>query len=58
MSTWPLFDDAATPDLSPIDAVIGPPRGFEPATAAALREALGTIDTAPTTCRGADRAQQ
>lgn len=58
MSTWPLFDDAAKPDLQPIEAVIGPPRGFEPATADALRTALGTIDTAPTTCRGADEAQQ
>lgn len=58
MSTWPLFDDAAKPDLQPIEAVIGPPRGFEPATADALRTALATIDTAPTTCRGADEAQQ
>jgi uncharacterized protein DUF5995 len=58
MSPWTLFDAAAAPDLARIDAIIGAPRGFDEATAAALRSALATIDTAPTTCAAADAAQQ
>jgi hypothetical protein len=55
--TWPLFDDAAKPDLPTIDAVIGPPRGFDAQTAAALRRELPHIDTAPKSIRAADHAQ-
>ena len=55
--TWPLFDDAAQPDLQPIDAIIGAPRGFDAPTADALRRELPRIDTKPTTIRGADAAQ-
>jgi hypothetical protein len=55
--TWPLFDAAAQPDLRPIDAIIGAPRGFDAATEAALRRALPAIDTAPTSIRAADHAQ-
>jgi hypothetical protein len=55
--TWPLFDEAAAPDLRPIDDVIGAPRGFDAQTADALRRELPRIDTKPTTIRGADAAQ-
>ena len=55
--TWPLFDEAAAPDLRPIDDVIGAPRGFDAQTADALRRELPRIDTRPTTIRGADAAQ-
>jgi hypothetical protein len=56
--TWPLFAEAAQPDLKPIEAIIGTPRGFDEPTAAALRRALPQIDTAPTSIRAADDAQQ
>jgi hypothetical protein len=52
-----LFDDAARGDLRPIEAVLGPLRGFDDATAAALREALARIDTTPRSVTAADRAQ-
>lgn len=55
--TWPLFADAARPDLQPIEAIIGAPRGFDDTTAAALARELPRIDTAPTTIRAADHAQ-
>jgi hypothetical protein len=55
--TWPLFADAARPDLQPIEAIIGAPRGFDAATAAALARELPHIDTAPTSIRAADQAQ-
>jgi hypothetical protein len=55
--TWPLFDAAAQPDLTPIDAIIGAPRGFDPRIADALRRELPHIDTAPTSIRAADHAQ-
>jgi hypothetical protein len=54
---WQLFDDAAAPDLQPIRALIGEPRGLDPATAAALTAALPSIDTRPQTIEAADRAQ-
>ena len=57
MSGWELFDDAAKPDLQPIRAILGPPRGFDAKTAAALTEALQRIDNRPTTIEAADRAQ-
>jgi hypothetical protein len=55
--TWALFDDAAKPDLQPIHTFLGTPRGFDEATAAALRAALPSIDTRPQTIVAADRAQ-
>jgi hypothetical protein len=54
---WQLFDDAAAPDLQPIHALLGPPRGFDPATSAAIAAALPSIDTRPQTIEAADRAQ-
>lgn len=56
--SWPLFDDAAKPDLPPIEAILGAPRGFDATTEAALRRELPRIDTAPTSIRAADDAQQ
>jgi hypothetical protein len=53
-----LFDDAARDGLRPIDAIIGPLRGFDPAVAAALVAALPRIDTRPKTVAAADHAQQ
>jgi hypothetical protein len=55
--SWPLFDDAAKPDLQPIAAIIGEPRGFDAQTASALRRELPHIDTAPKSIHAADRAQ-
>ena len=55
MTTWPLF---AEPDLPSIEAAVGAPRGFDDATATALRAALPAIDTKPTSIRAADHAQQ
>jgi hypothetical protein len=57
MNGWQLFDEAAKPDLQPIQALLGTPRGFAPPLAAALRDALPEIDTAPTTIAAADQAQ-
>jgi hypothetical protein len=57
MSCWQLFDDAASTDLPPIQSFLGPPRGFDERTAAALVEALKHIDTAPKTVHAADRTQ-
>ncbi len=57
MTGWQLFDDAAAPDLQPIRELIGPPRGFDPATTAALQAALPSIDTRPQTIEAADHAQ-
>lgn len=57
MSGWELFDEAAKPDLQPIRTFLGPPRGFDANTAAALANALPHIDTQPTTIEAADRAQ-
>ena len=54
---WNLFDDAAKPDLQPLATYLAPLRPFDPKTAAALTDALGTVDTAPTTIEDADRAQ-
>lgn len=55
--TWPLFDEAAKPDLQTIDEIIGSPRGFDAQTAEALRRELPHIDTTPTSIRAADHAQ-
>jgi hypothetical protein len=44
---WNLFDEAAKPDLRPLASYLAPLRGFDPKTAAALVDALGTTDTAP-----------
>jgi hypothetical protein len=52
-----LFDDAARGDLRPIASVLGPLRGFDDATATALRRALAQVDTTPTSVLAADRAQ-
>jgi hypothetical protein len=57
MTGWQLFDDAAQPDLQPIQELIGTPRGFDDVTAAALRSALASIDTTPQSVRAADHAQ-
>ena len=57
MNGWQIFDDAAAPDLQPIRELIGPPRGFDGATAAALEAALPSIDTRPQTIEAADHAQ-
>jgi hypothetical protein len=57
MSGWELFDEAAKPDLQPIQALLGAPRGFDAKTAEALRAALPNIDTAPQTIGAADNAQ-
>jgi hypothetical protein len=54
---WKLFDDAAAADLRGLGAFLAPPRGFDERTAAALRDALPTIDTRPQTIQAADRAQ-
>jgi hypothetical protein len=55
---WPLFDDAAKPDLQTIEAIIGAPRGFDADVSTALRHELPRIDTAPTSIRAADHAQE
>ena len=55
MTAWPLF---AEPDLPSIEGAIGATRGFDDATAAALRAALPSIDTKPQSIRAADHAQQ
>jgi hypothetical protein len=57
MRGWELFDDAAKPDLQPIEAFLGAPRGFDDRTARALAEALPAIDTRPQTIEAADHAQ-
>jgi uncharacterized protein DUF5995 len=57
MTDWELFDAAVPEGQQPIQAIVGPPRGFSATTAAALREALPTIDTRPQTIEAADRAQ-
>ena len=57
MADWELFDAAVPEGQQPIQAILGPPRGFSATTAAALREALPTIDTRPQTIEAADRAQ-
>jgi hypothetical protein len=54
---WELFDEAAKPDLQPIRAVLGAPRGFDDDTARALATALPAIDTRPQTIEAADHAQ-
>jgi Family of unknown function (DUF5995) len=54
---WNLFDEAAKPDLRPLASYLAPLRGFDPKTAAALVDALGTTDTAPKSIEEADRAQ-
>lgn len=55
---WELFDAAAGSDLRPLRDFVPAPRGFDAATAEALRAALRDLDTAPKTMRAADRAQQ
>jgi hypothetical protein len=55
VTRWPLF---AFDDVPSIESVIGEPRGFDDATAAALRAALPGIDTKPQSIRAADHAQQ
>ena len=55
MTAWPLF---AEPDLPSLESIIGSVRGFDDATAAALRAALPAIDTRPTSIQAADHAQQ
>jgi hypothetical protein len=57
MPAWDLFDAAAKPDLQPIHALLGEPRGFDAATTAALQRAMAEIDTRPQTIIAADRAQ-
>ena len=52
-----LFDEAAGADLRPIAEILGPPRGFPPAVARALTEALAGIDSTPQSIGAADRAQ-
>jgi hypothetical protein len=56
-SGWELFDEAAKPDLQPIRTLLGEARPFDGKVAAALTDALRTIDTAPQTIEAADRAQ-
>src|SRR5438105_4466640 len=58
MTGWELFDDAAKPDLQPIQAFLGAPRTFDAAMTAALSRALPDIDTRPQSIVAADRAQQ
>ncbi|HEY1551581.1 MAG TPA: DUF5995 family protein [Kofleriaceae bacterium] len=55
MHGWELFDDAAKPDLQPIQAHLGTPRGFD--FADELEGALQSIDTRPQTIEAADTAQ-
>ena len=57
MTGWELFDDAAKPDLQPIQSLLGAPRGFDDKTARALADALPAIDTRPQTIEAADHAQ-
>jgi len=57
MPGWDLFDAAAKPDLQPIRALLGEPRGFDAATTAALERAMAELDTRPQTITAADRAQ-
>ena len=57
MSGWELFDEAAKPDLQPIQSLLGAPRGFDDKTARALADALPAIDTRPQTIEAADHAQ-
>src|SRR5262249_7861260 len=52
-----LFDEAVRPEERTIDAILGPPRGFDPTMTRALLDALEHLDTTPQSIGAADRAQ-
>jgi len=57
MTGWELFDESGKAGSQPIQAFLGPPRGFPAATAAAITSALVRSTRGRRPSVSADRAQ-